>query len=157
MPDERAGDELDAYLSGDSALSRQYRRENLPMPPHALDRALLQAASPLDSKPAKPSFKSQALAPLAFAASVFLSLAMVLAMILGPQTKKPEDRARILQVRMFKTEPPRAALASPRERNPIAWLAYIDSLRHSGNTIEAELEMRRFRSAYPDFIIPVSE
>jgi hypothetical protein len=148
MPDERACDELDDYLSGDSALSWHYRRENSPEPPHALDRALLKAAHP---------FKSQALAPLAFAASVFLSLAMVLAMVLGPQAKKSDDGARVVQVRMFKTERPRAAITSPRERNPAAWLAYIDSLHHDRRDNEAELEMRRFRSAYPDYVIPLNE
>ena len=156
MPDEQAGDELDHYLRGDSALSRQYRRESTPLPPPALDRALLDAARPPESKP-KPSFKSQALAPLAFAASVFLSLAMVLAIVLGPQTKKADDSARVVQVRMFKTEPPRAATSAPRERNPATWLAYIGSLRHSGRVQEAELEMRRFRSAYPDYIIASNE
>jgi hypothetical protein len=147
MPDEPDGDDLDDYLSGDHALSRQYRREHSPLPPPALDRAVLKA----------PSFKSQALAPLAFAASVFLSLAMVLAVILGPQAKKTDDGARVVQVRMFKSEPPRAAISSPRERNPAAWLAHIDSLRHNGRDAEAELEMRRFRSAYPDYIIPLDE
>src|ERR1700744_2038369 len=138
MPDERASDELDEYLSGDSALSRQYRRENSPLPPPALERTLLEAALPASSK-LKRSFKSQALAPLAFAASVFLSLAMVLAMILGPQAKQPDNGARVVQVRMlnsermFKSEPPRAAVTSPRERNPAAWLAYIDSLGPSGH------------------------
>jgi hypothetical protein len=147
MPDEPAGDELDDYLSGEHALSRQYRRENAPLPPPALDRAVLEAAS----------FKSQALAPLAFAASVFLSLAMVLAVVLGPRSKKPEDVARVVQVRMFKAEQPRAAISTPRERSPALWLSYIDSLRHSGSDNQAELEMRRFRSAYPDYIIPSNE
>lgn len=156
MPDEQAGDELDHYLSGNSELSRQYRRENSPLPPYALDRAMLEAVHPVDCRP-KPSFKSQALAPLAFAASVFLSLAMVLAVVLAPQAKNPDDRPRVVQVRMFKSEPPRAAITSPRERSAAAWLAYIDSLRHGGRDNEAELEMRRFRSAYPDYVIPLNE
>jgi hypothetical protein len=156
MPDERDSDELDEYLSGGSALSRQYRRETSPLPPHALDRTVLEASCPI-SVETKPSFKSQALAPLAFAASVFLSMAIVLAMVLGPQARKSDDKPRVVQVRMFKTEAPRAATISPRERNPAAWLAYIDSLRHSGRDNEAELEMRRFRSAYPDYVIPLNE
>ena len=156
MPDERTSDELDEYLSGDSALSRQYQRENFPLPPHALDRALLEAARQAVSKPTS-SFKSPSLAPLAFAASVFLSLGIVLALVLGPQARKPDDKPRIMQVRMFKSEPPRAAIASPRERNPAAWLAYIGSLRQGGRFNEAEMEMRRFRSAYPDYIIPWNE
>jgi hypothetical protein len=35
-------DDLDQYLRGDSALSRQYRRESAPTPPHALDRRVLE-------------------------------------------------------------------------------------------------------------------
>jgi hypothetical protein len=156
MPDERVPDELDEYLSGGSSLSRQYQRENSPLPPHALDRSVLDASRPA-SRRRKSPFKSQALAPLAFAASVFLSLAMVLAVVLGPQARKSDDRARVVQARMFKSEAPRAVITLPRERNPTAWLAYIDSLRHDGRDNEAELEMRRFRSAYPDYIIPLNE
>ena len=147
MPDPRADDELDEYLSGDSQLSRQYRRENSPLPPQALERTLLAASE----------FKSQSLAPLAFAASVFLSLAMVLAVVLGPQSRKSDEKPRIVPVRMFKSEPPRTAVISPRERNPAAWLVYIDSLHRGGRDTEAELEMRRFRSAYPDYILPSNE
>jgi hypothetical protein len=157
MPDERAPDDLDEYLRGGSALSRQYQRESAPLPPHALDRTLLEASGATILK-ARPAFKSPSLAPLAFAASVFLSLAMVLAMVFGPQAKKnADDKPRVVQVRMFDGEPPRAAPASPRERNPAAWLGYIDSLRRDGRNNEAELEMRRFRSAYPDYIIPLNE
>jgi hypothetical protein len=156
MPDERSPDELDEYLRGLSAISRQYRAENSPMPPHGLDRAVLEVSCPA-AKQSHKRFKSPALAPLAFAASVFLSLAMVLAMVFGPQAKKMDDKPRIVQVRLFKSEPPRAPLAAPRERNPAAWLAYIDSLRDAGRDTQAEVEMRRFRSAYPDYAIAVSE
>ncbi len=156
MPDERQPDELDEYLRGDTAVSRQYQRETAPLPPHALDRTLLEASRPLTLSTQSP-FKSPALAPLAFAASLFLSLAMVLAMVFGPQAKQSEDHPRVLQVRMFKSEQPRAAVVSPRERKPAAWLAYIGSLRRGGRDNEAELEMRRFRSAYPDYIIPSDE
>ncbi len=58
---------------------------------------------------------------------------------------------------MFKSEPPRAALASPRERNPALWLEDINALRRAGRRAEADVEMRRFHSAYPDYIIPVIE
>jgi hypothetical protein len=156
MPDERAPDELDEYLRGSSAISRQYRAHNSPVPPHALDCAVLEASRPAAKQSAFRS-KSTALAPLAFAASVFLSLAMVLAMVFGPQTKKIDDKPRVVQVRMFKSDPPRAPLVSPRERNPAAWLAYIESLRHANCETEADVEMRRFRSAYPDYVIPLNE
>ena len=156
MPDPRADDELDEYLSGCSQLSRQYRRENSPLPPPALERTLLEA-SDSDFPKRGPRVNSQSLAPLAFAASVFLSLAMVLAVVLGPQSRKSDEKPRIVPVRMFKSEPPRAAVISPRERNPAAWLAYIDSLHRGGRDTEAELEMRRFRSAYPDYNLPSNE
>jgi hypothetical protein len=152
MPDEI--DELDQYLRGGGELSRQYRREASPVPPHELDRRVLEFAGSLKSKT---PFKPHSLAPFAFAASVLLSLAMVLAMVFGPQVKRTEEKARVVRVGIFKTEPPRATPASPRERNPALWLEDINALRSAGRGNEAELEMRRFRSAYPDYIIPISE
>lgn len=153
MPDDRAPEELDDYLRGDSALSRQYRRESAPMPPHALDRIVLEGAR----QPRRRSNGPQRLAPLAFAASVLLSLAMIAAILFVPAPKKPDEGAHLVRVRLFKTEAPRAALASPRERDPKLWLADINALRRSGRGGEAELQMRRFRSAYPDYIVPSSE
>jgi hypothetical protein len=58
---------------------------------------------------------------------------------------------------MFKSEPPRTALASARERNPAAWLEGIKALRHAGRITEADVEMRRFRSAYPNYFVPINE
>jgi negative regulator of sigma E activity len=146
MPDKRMPDELEEYLAGESALSRQYRRESAPMPPHALDRLVLNAAV------------AHGLAPLAFAASVLLSVALVLALVFGPQAaKKADDEPRVLKVSVYKSDPPRAAPASPRERNPTVWLGDIAALRRAGRDREADIEMRRFRSAYPDYLIPVSE
>jgi hypothetical protein len=155
MPDP---DELDEYLRGESAVSRQYQRESAPPPPHALDRLALEAVRLQDKKPRVPQNPmSQSLAPLAFAASVFLSLALVLAIVFGPQTaRKSDDKPRLMQVRVYKTEPPRAVL-SPRERNPALWFQDIAALRRAGRAVEAEIEMRRFRSVYPDYAIPLSE
>ena len=147
-------DELDDYLRGGSDVSQQYRRDSSPVPPHELDRMVLKAAGSLQ---AKTPFKPQSLAPLAFAASVFLSLALVLAMLFGPQVKKPDDKPQVVRVRIFKSEPPRATPASARERNPLLWLDDINALRRAGRGNEADVEMRRFRSAYPDYIIPISE
>jgi hypothetical protein len=155
MPDEQRSDELDEYLRGASALSHRYQREPAPMPPQALDRAVLAAARlRADSRA---SLKSPRLAPLAFAASVFLSVALVLAIVFGPAVKRADDKPHVVQVRAYKADPPRTAGASQRERNPAAWLADISALRHAGRDREAELEMRRFRSAYPQYLIPVSE
>ncbi|HXI47253.1 MAG TPA: hypothetical protein VNH39_01600 [Steroidobacteraceae bacterium] len=153
MPDKRVPDELEEYLAGESALSRQYRRESAPMPPHALDRLVLDAAA----KPKTP-LRAQGLAPLAFAASVLLSVALVLALVFAPQAaKKADDEPRVLKVSVYKSDPPRAAPASPRERKPAVWLEDIAALRRAGREREADVEMRRFRSAYPDYLIPVSE
>jgi len=113
-------DELDDYLSGTSRLSRQYRREFSPMPPHALDRRVLQAAR--QTQP-----KSPYLAPLAFAASVFLSVALVLAIVFGPQSAGKFDEApQVMRVRNYHAQAaaaPGRAVADPRERTPAAWLA----------------------------------
>jgi len=156
MPDKRVPDELDEYLRGASALSHQYQRESAPLPPHALDRWVQNAAR---LQPLKAPRRSQSLAPLAFAASVLLSVALVLAMVFGPPAakKRADDKPQVLQVRMYRTVPPRAAVTSPRERNPAAWLEDISALRHAGRNSEADIEMRRFRSAYPDYLIPNSE
>jgi hypothetical protein len=154
MPDIRPSDELDEYLRGASALSHQYQREPAPVPPQALDRSVLAAARLPDSKTL---LKSPRLAPLAFAASVFLSVALVLAIVFGPAVKRADDKPHVVQVRAYKSDPPRAAAASARERSPAAWLEDISALRRAGRDREAELEMRRFRSAYPQYIIPVSE
>jgi hypothetical protein len=154
MPDAPLPDELDDYLSGGSDISCQYQRESSPLPPHELDRRVLESAGALKSKT---PFKSHKLAPFALAASVLLSLALVLAIIFGPQVNKPEDKAQVVRVHIFKSEAPRAVLSSPRERNPVLWLQDIGALRRAGRGYEADLEMRRFRSAYPDYIIPVSE
>jgi hypothetical protein len=152
MPEET--DELDRYLRGASDVSCQYKRESSPVPPPELDQWVLKSAGSLKSKT---PFRPQSLAPFAFAASVLLSLALVLAMVFGPQGKKPDDKPQVVRVRIFKSEPLRATPASPRERNPGLWLEDINALRRAGRTTEADLEMRRFRSAYPDYIIPISE
>jgi hypothetical protein len=154
MPDEPMPDELDDYLRGGSDVSHQYKRDSSPVPPHELDRLVLNAAGSLQ---AKTPFKPQSLAPLAFAASVFLSLALVLAMVFGPQVRKPDDKPQVVRVRIFKSEPPRAIPGSARERNPALWLEDIHALRRTGRSNAADVEMRRFRTAYPDYIIPISE
>jgi hypothetical protein len=157
MPDERMSDELDEYLRGNSALSRLYQRESAPLPSAVLDRSVLNAAG-LEQVQSKSVLRSQSLAPLAFAASVLLSVALVLAIVFGPQAaRRAEDKPHVVRVRVYKTEPPRAALVSPRERNPTAWLEDISALRHAGRSGEADVEMRRFRSAYPNYPIPISE
>src|SRR6202035_2841719 len=97
MPEKRLPDELDEYLRGDSAVSRQYGRESSPAPPHALDRLVLKLGSTSAKSKAPPG--SQSLAPLAFAASVLLSVALVLAVVFGPQAaRRSDDKPRVLKV-----------------------------------------------------------
>lgn len=159
-------DDLDGYLRGDSALSRRYRREHAPMPPHALDRRVLQVSrEPRDSRSAG---ESPGLAPLAFAASVLLSVALVAAIVLGPRTaKRVDDVPRLVRVaahaqmppnaplnrrpRLYSSDPPQARSNALRTRAPSVWLADIAALRRAGRIGEAEAEFRRFRRAYPDY------
>jgi len=132
-------DELDEYLRGDSALSCQYRREPAPSPPPALDRRVLELVR---AAPARSPY----LAPLAFAASVLLSVALVLAIVFGPQTaKRVDDAPRV--VRVAYSSYPKPA------RAPKAWLADIAALRRAGRNREADEELRRFRSTYPGLAI----
>ncbi len=49
-----------------------------------------------------------------------------------------------------KREAPRTPSA-PHPQDPKVWLAQIDALRAAGKTSEADAEMRRFRSAFPNY------
>ena len=86
------------------------------------------------------------LAPLAFAASVLLSVALVLAIVFGPQgPKRSDDAPRVVRI-AYGGDPKLA-------RSPRAWLADIAALRRAGRNREADEELRRFRSAYPAYSI----
>ena len=147
-------DDLDDYLRGDSALSRQYRRESAPAPPHALDRRVFGLAREAHGK-------SPCLAPLAFAASVLLSVALVLAIAFGPQTaKRVDDAPRLVRVAAHAGASPTTPLNRKLQlyssdptlaRAPPLWLADIAALRRAGRNSEADAELRRFRSTYPDY------
>jgi hypothetical protein len=147
-------DELDCYLRGDSALSRQYKRESAPIPPNALDRRVLESSREAYGKP-------PCLAPLAFAASALLSVALVLAIVFGPQSAKRADNTpHLLRVAAHANASTNAALnrklelysSDPRlARAPSVWLADIAALRRAGRSAEAEAELRRFRSTYADY------
>jgi hypothetical protein len=149
-----APDDLTGYLRGDSALSRQYRRESSPMPPHALDRRVLGLVREARGK-------SPCLAPLAFAASVLLSVALVLAIVFGPQSaKRADDAPRLVRVAAHAdassstplNRKPQLYSSDPKlARAPSVWLADIAALRRAGRNGEADAELRRFRSTYPDY------
>ncbi len=160
-------DELDEYLRGDSALSRQYRRVSAPQPPPEFERRVLQAAAARGDRQGAAQgevrdgrVQPPYLAPLAFAASVLLSVAVVLAIVFGPQPVKHRKEAPHLvrtaahaglapsallprKLELYSSDPPRTRVAA-------AWLADIDALRRAGRNSEADAELRRFRSAYPD-------
>jgi hypothetical protein len=151
-------DDLDEYLRGGSALSRQYRRESAPAPPHALDRRVLGFSMETQGTARR---LTPCLAPLAFAASVLLSVALVLAIVFGPQTaKRVDDAPRLLRVAAHADASPNAPLNRRRQlyssdpqnaRAPSVWLADIAALRRAGRNSEADAELRRFRSTYPAY------
>jgi hypothetical protein len=172
-------DDLEDYLRGDSALSREYRRESAAAPPHALDRQVLKLSreSPHESSQdaSSPQARSHAahgssrspragapyLAPLAFAASVLLSVALVLAIVFGPQTAKHVDEAapRLMHA-VARADAPRLRLYSSDPqlvRSASAWLGDIAALRRAGRNREADAEFRLFRSAYPDYRTAASD
>jgi hypothetical protein len=138
-------DELEDYLRRDSALSRQYGREPAPMPPHALDRRVLKFSR--DAQGNAPY-----LAPLALAASVLLSVALVLAIAFGPQSaKRADDTPHLVRVAARADSDAHASLTRKLARAPSDWLADIAALRRAGRNNEADAELRRFHSTYPDY------
>jgi hypothetical protein len=164
-------DDLEEYLRGDSALSRRYRGEPAPAPPHVLDRRVLRLSQEAQNKDqSKDQSTAQCTAqrltsrlqPLAFAACVLLSVALVLAIVFGPQTaKRTDDNApRLLRVAARADVPPNVSLNHraqlyggnlQRPRAPAAWLADIAALRRAGRNSEADAEYRRFRGVYPGY------
>ena len=148
-------DDLDEYLRGDTALSRRYRRESAPMPPHVLDRRVLRL-----SRQAQRT--SPCLQPLAFAACVLLSVALVLAMVFGPAARRTDDNTpRLVRVAARAEVPPNVPLNRKaqlyrsdlsRARPAKVWLADIAALRRAGRNVEADAEYRRFRNTYPDYV-----
>jgi hypothetical protein len=154
-------DDLNEYLRGDSALSRAYGKESKPMPPQALDRRIAALCASAGGSVRGTHGKSACLAPLALAASVLLSVALVLALVFGPQkTKRAEDTPHLIRVavradlsatppvdrgpRLYSSDP-------PRPRTPLRWLAEIAALRRAGRISEADTELRRFRETYPAY------
>jgi hypothetical protein len=90
------------------------------------------------------------LAPLAFAASVLTSVALVLAIVFGPQSaKRADDAPRVVRVVAHAELP--YTNNSKAARAPSVWLADIAALRRAGRNREADEELRRFRTAYPTY------
>jgi hypothetical protein len=146
-------DELEEYLRGGSDLSRQYRRDAMPLPPHSLDRRISRISRVVRGR-------SPLLAALALAASVLLSLAWVLAVIFGaPAARRVDDAPRLVRVAaradatpgMFGTSPQLYSSDPPGARPPARWLADIVALRRAGRDGEADAELLRFHRAYPGY------
>lgn len=157
-------DDLDEYLRGDSALSCQYRRESAPTPPPALDARVLALSRPPGSSDTPAARRAAPyLAPLAFAASVLLSVALVLAIVFGPQRpKRADDAPRVVRVAAHPELLPNSPLnrrlrlysSDPKlARSPRTWLADIAALRRAGQDREADEELSRFRSTYPGYLV----
>ena len=152
-------DDLDEYLRGDTALSRRYRRESAPAPPPVLDRRVLRLSRQALRTAQRPT---PCLQPLAFAACVLLSVALVLAMVFGPAAKRMDDNTpRLVRVAARAEVPPNGSLGRkvtlygsdlPHARPAKVWLADIAALRRAGRYGEADAEYRRFRSTYPDYV-----
>jgi hypothetical protein len=151
-------DDLAEYLRGDTALSRRYRRESAPAPPQFLDRRVLRLSRQAERTA---QHLSPCLQPLAFAACVLLSVALVLAMVFGPAARHVDDNTpRLVRVAARAEVPPNVSLNRKsqlygsdlsRARPAKAWLADIAALRRAGRNVEADAEYRRFRSAYPAY------
>src|ERR1700722_17642263 len=151
-------DDLDDYLRGDSALSRQYKRESTPMPPHALDRRVLGSCSEVQGTAQR---LTPCLAPLALAASVLLSVALVLAIVFGPQTaRRVDDAPRLVRVAAHTDALTNPALnrklqlysSDPKSaRAPSDWLADIAALRRAGRDREGGGGVGRFHRTHPGY------
>ena len=149
-------DDLEEYLRGGTALSRRYRRESAPAPPHVLDRRVLRLSRQAERTAQR---LSPCLQPLAFAACVLLSVALVLAMVFGPAARRMDDNTpRLVRVAARAEVPPSASpdrklygsdLSHARPAK--VWLADIAALRRAGRLREADEEMRRFHSTYPGY------
>jgi hypothetical protein len=144
-------DDLEEYLRGDTALSRRYRRESAPAPPHVLDRRVLRLSRQAERTAQS---LSTCLQPLAFAACVLLSVALVLAMVFGPATRRTDDNTpRLVRVAArAEVRPQLYGNDLSRARPAKVWLADIAALRRAGRNAEADAEYRRFRNAYPDYV-----
>jgi len=112
-------------------------------------------------------------APFSLAASVLLSAAVLLAIAFDPHARiHKDDKLRILPAvahreivrrQLYTSDPPHsrslavdgAELAPMRvdvlRKDPQEWLARIESLRRSGRTRAAELELQEFRKVFPNF------
>ncbi len=176
MAERKKDDQLlDEYLRGDSALARAYRETGREEPPAHLDAAILAQARAATA-PRRGS-KPRWLMPLSLAATVVLSIGVVLLMSkqgVAPESMEPPpsvvpapavtEKAPVAMPKAVVTpkempavtpkETPRfepREVAIPPKKSPEAWLAEIEALRKAGKHAEADAELEKFRQRYPDY------
>lgn len=162
---------LDEYLRGDSPLSRVYRETGKEEPPAHVDAAILaQAKAAITThRGGKPRW----LMPLSLAATVVLSVGVVLLMSKQGVSPVPTETPSVAPPVTDKTPtvtpkatvvPKEAPVVTPKEvprfearevvvpprKSPEQWLAEIDALRKAGKHAEADAELAKFRQRYPD-------
>lgn len=163
---------LDEYLRGDSPLSRVYRETGKEEPPAHVDAAILAQARAAAT--AHRGGKPRWLMPLSLAATVLLSVGVVLLMSKQGVSPVPTETPAIVAPPVTGKTPvvtPKATVAPkdapvvvpkeaprfearevviPPTKSPEQWLAEIDALRKAGKHAEAEAELAKFRQRYPD-------
>ena len=112
-------------------------------------------------------------APFSLAASVLLSAAVLLAIAFDPHAHRAkDDKVRLVHAvahrdstarQLYTSDPPnsRPRAVDGRElppmpvevlrKDPVEWLARIESLRHSGQSRAAARELQEFRKVFPNY------
>ncbi len=160
-PDDKR---LDGYLRGDSPLTRAYRETGREEPPSSLDARILAEARGVKAAPhgGKPRW----LMPLSLAATVVLSIGIVLFMTRQGTAPLPTETAPAVETPAPSAAPvpvpkvaPREAprfdardvAIQPKQKTPEQWLTDIEELRKLGLHAEADEKMAEFRKRYPDY------
>ncbi|TAM45071.1 MAG: hypothetical protein EPN55_09460 [Gammaproteobacteria bacterium] len=162
---QRADDKrLDEYLRGDSPLTRAYRETGREEPSASLDARLLAEARGGNTAPR--GGKPRWLMPLSLAATVVLSVGIVLFMTRQGATPLPPEAAPVVETPAPSAKPTpvpkiapketprfeaRDVTVQPKQKTPEQWLADIEELRKLGLHAEADEKMAEFRKRYPDY------
>ncbi len=155
---------LDEYLRGDSPLTRAYRDLGREEPSSSLDARILAQAR--GEKAAPRGGKPRWLMPLSLAATVVLSVGIVLLMTRQGVTPLPTETAPAVEAPAPSATPAPAPKVAPKEtprfeardvaiplkqKTPEQWLADIEELRKLGLNAEADEQLAEFRKRYPDY------
>ncbi len=156
---------LEEYLRGESPLTRAYRETGREEPPASLDARILAEAR--GGKAAPRGGKPRWLMPLSLAATVVLSVGIVLFMARQGATPVPMETAPVETTPVPAAKPSapapkvvpkesprfeaRDAAIPPRQKTPEKWLADIEELRKLGLHAEADEQLAEFRKRYPDY------